>query len=207
VLSAAVSSRERIKKDRDSVTTLASTLDEVREITRGNRLADLLRLLFPSEVEWAAVDDEDVLDVSIAYLRRVHLFSFYNGCIMAKSVGSVLTYSHPVGTIHLRLRNADEILKKMAEERGRAIIEGGAEAMEEGDASGNNAGVATDMLVMRLNDSIAKALEYVRKMGERGPGCLIDEETDAAARQIESAERQTKIAWLDKHGMIDEDGR
>ncbi|KAL3801018.1 hypothetical protein HJC23_002311 [Cyclotella cryptica] len=206
VLSAAVSSRERIKRDRASVTTLASTLDEVREITRGNRLADLLRLLFPSEVEWAAVDDEDVLDVSIAYLRRVHLFSFYNGCTMAKSVGSVLTYSHPVGTIHLRLRNADEILKKTAEEKGGTVME--VSPGEDGDdASGNNTPVAKDMLVMRLNDSIAKALEYVSKMGDRGPGCLIDEETDAAARQIESAERQAKVAWLENHGMIDEDGR
>eukprot|EP00956_Cyclotella_meneghiniana_P001277 scaffold1386_cov77-Cyclotella_meneghiniana.AAC.1 len=133
VLSAAVSSRTRIANDRKTVIELARQLDEVREITRGNRLNDLLRVLYPTENEWNSVDDEDVLDVSIAYLRRVHLFSFYNGCVMAESVGAVLAYGHPAGTIHLQ--------------------------------------------------------------------------NDAVAKQIEAAERETKNAWLENHGTMDEDGR
>lgn len=208
VLSAAVSTRGRIAKDRATVTEIAQLLDEVREIARGNRLADLLRLLYPTEAEWESVDDEDILDVSIAYLRRVHLFSFYNGCVMAKSVGSVLTYSHPVGTIHLRLRNADDILKKMAEDRGEIMAAPDGEEDMDVDAEAKiEATVANDMLVMRLNDSIEKAFATVKAMHDRGPGCLIDEETDAAAKQIEAAERETKNAWLENHGSIDEDGR
>jgi hypothetical protein len=105
-------------------------------------------------------------------------------------LGSVLSYEHAAGTIHLRLRNATEILRKMAEERGE----------EEGEQG-------KDMLVRRLEDSIEKALVNVREMGERGSGCLVDEETDRAARVIEDAEREAKNVWLENHGTIDEDGR
>lgn len=207
VLSAAVSSRRRVERDRSTVVELARGLDEVREITRGNRLDDLLRVLYPTEEEWNAVDDEDVLDVSIAYLRRVHLFSFYNGCVMAESVGSVLAYGHPAGTIHLRLRNADDILRQMARDRGDAggDVDDGNDMM---DVESNvEATVAKDMLVTRLNDSIDKAVENVKMICERGPGILIDEENDAVAKQIEAAERETKNAWLENHGTMDEDGR
>ena len=203
VLSAAVSSRTRIANDRKTVIELARQLDEVREITRGNRLNDLLRVLYPTENEWNSVDDEDVLDVSIAYLRRVHLFSFYNGCVMAESIGAVLAYGHPAGTIHLRLRNADDILRQMAEDRGDA---GGDDNMMDVE-SNVEATVAKDMLVTRLNESIEKAVENVKMSCKRGPGILIDEENDAVAKQIEAAERETKNAWLENHGTMDEDGR
>ena len=204
VLSAAVSSRGRIAKDRQCVGEVAKILDEVREVARENRLADLLRLLYPTDAEWRGVDDEDVLDVSIAYLRRVHLFSFYNGCVTATSVGSVLAHSHPVGTIHLRLRNADDILNKMVEDRGGAVESGDAGLNAESNVEET---VAKDMLVMRLNDSIEKAFESLNGMSARGPGCLINEETDAVAKNIEDAERETKNSWLENHGTIDEDGR
>ena len=92
-----------MERDQSTVVELARGLDEVLKITMGNQLDDLLRVLYPTEEEWNAMDDEDVLDVSIAYLCRVHLFSFYTGCVMAESVGSVLAYGHPAGTIHLRL--------------------------------------------------------------------------------------------------------
>jgi hypothetical protein len=74
VLSAALSSRGRISRDKDDAGRIAGMLDEVRGIEAGSRLADLLRLLNPG-TELHPVDDEDVLDVSIAYLRRVHLRS------------------------------------------------------------------------------------------------------------------------------------
>ena len=61
VLSAAVSSRERISRDKEAATTIATILDRVREISQGNRLVDLLKLLFPGEGELASVDDEDIL--------------------------------------------------------------------------------------------------------------------------------------------------
>jgi hypothetical protein len=74
VLSAALSSRGRISRDKDDAGRISGMLDEVRGIEAGSRLADLLRLLNPG-TELHPVDDEDVLDVSIAYLRRVHLRS------------------------------------------------------------------------------------------------------------------------------------
>ncbi|KAL7469200.1 hypothetical protein ACHAXS_009457 [Conticribra weissflogii] len=218
VLSAAVSSRARIARDRDSVSTIALTLDEVRGIKAGNRLDDLLRLLYPGK-ELENVDDEDILDVSIAYLRRVHLFSFYNGCTAASDVGNVLSGQHPAGTIHLRLRDADEILRKAAEEKGNVpLTEGGDEDRnndkenrdgEDDEDSSKKEGnaVVTDMLVMRLNNSISKALDHVKMLAYRGSSCLVDEATDAAARAIELQEQQTKNEWIENHGLIDGDDR
>jgi len=220
VLSAAISSRGRISRDKEDATVLAGILDEVREIRGGSRLADLLRLLYPGN-ELRSVDDEDILDISIAYLRRVHLFSFYNGCTAAENVGNVLSFSHPAGTIHLRLRDADDILAKSAEEKGNGaggtgVAEDGADAEmaeekegEGADAEGetNNVNVAKDMLVTRLNDSIARALEHVKVLAERGPSCLIDEETDAAAQNIDAAEQTARQEWIENHGILDEDGR
>ena len=54
------------------------------------------------------------------------------------------------------------------------------------------------MLVKRLNDSIARALEKVQEMAQRGPSCLIDHETDVAARKIESAEQASMQEWIDR---------
>ena len=71
-------------------------LDKVRGIEADSRLADLLRLLFPG-TDLHSADEEDVLDIiSIAYLRHVHLFLFYNGCTYALDVGNVLLFLHPV---------------------------------------------------------------------------------------------------------------
>ena len=208
VLSAALSSRERIPRDREDTATIARVLDEVRGIEAGSRLADLLQLLYPGD-ELHLVDDEDILDLSIAYLRRVHLFSFYNGCIAAKDVGNVLSFSHPAGTIHLRLKGADDILAKAAaeEERNNILY------AEDGDmttlaAAKDPESGTTDMLVKRLNDSITRALETVQILAQRGgPTCVIDEETDAAAKEIEHAEQISRQEWITNHSRPDEDGR
>ena len=210
VLSAAVSSRERIAQDKEDVTTISGILDEVREIEAGSRLNDLLHLLYPGN-ELRSVDDEDILDISIAYLRRVHLFSFYNGCTASSDVGNVLSFSHPVGTIHLRLRDADVVLAKWAEERDRADAMMAEERDKEdgGDAAEEKTPplAGKDMLATRLNDSIARALEHVKVLAERGPTCLVNAETDEAARSIQSAEQFTRKDWIENHGVLDEDGR
>ena len=211
VLSAAVSSRERISGDKEDAKTIAQTLDEVREIETGNRLSDLMLILFPGD-ELSSVDEEDILDITIAYLRRVHLFSFYNGCTSATDVGNVLSYSHPCGTIHLRLRDSDEILRKTAEEHGGdvAMDEGGAdgdETSEKGDAADGAGSAGKDMLVTRLNDSIAKALDSMKIIKERGPSCLVDEETDMAAKDIQTSEQNAREQWMENHEIMDEDGR
>ncbi len=208
VLSAAVSSRDRISGDKEDAKTIARALDEVREINSGNRLSDLMLLLFPGE-ELSSVDEEDILDIAIAYLRRVHLFSFYNGCTVATDVGNVLSYSHPCGTIHLRLRDSDEILRKTAEENGDVAMDeaGGGDHVSEKADDVEGAGAGKDMLVTRLNDSIAKALENVSLMEERGPTCVIDEDTDMAAKDIQTSEQNTREQWMQNHEITDEDGR
>jgi len=124
----------------------------------------------------------------------------------------VLSFSHPAGTIHLRLRDADEILTKMAEEKANQAVTAMAEDGEEKEDSGGAAEdskpiVPKDMLVTRLNDSIAKALEHGKVLEEQGPSCLIDAETDAIARSIEVAEKETREEWIENHGIHDEDGR
>ena len=59
----------------------------------------------------------------------------------------------------------------------------------------------------RLNDSITRALKKVQEMAQRGPSCLIDHETDAAARKIESAEQASMQEWIENHSVLDKDGR
>jgi len=201
VLSAALSSRLRLSRDKDDAGRIAGMLDEVRGIKAGSRLANLLRLLNPG-TELHSVDNEDVLDVSITYLRRLLLLSFYNGCTSASDVGSVVSFSHPARTIHLRLKGADEILAKAAEDRrnGHSVA-----IAEDRETTSPNA--KTDMLVKRLNDSIVRALEKVQEMAQRGPSCLIDDKTDAAVRKIETAEQASRQEWIKNHGIPNEDGR
>ena len=164
-------------------------LDEVRGIEAGSQLTDLLRLLNPG-TKLHSVDDENVLDVSIAYLRRVLLLWFYNGCTSASGVGNVVSFSHPVRTIHLRLKGADEILAKAAEDRRNG--HSGAIA-ENGETTSPDA--ETDMLVKRLSDSIVRALKKVQEMAQRGHSCLIDDKTNAAVRKIETAEQASRQEW------------
>jgi hypothetical protein len=191
VLSVVLSSRLRISFDKDNAGRIAGMLDEVRGIEAGSRLADLLRLLNPG-TELNSVDNEDVLDVSITYLRRVLLLSFYNGCTFASDVENVVSFSHPARPIHLhlRLKGADEILTKAAEDRrnGHSVA-----IMEDGETTPSDA--ETDMLVKCLNDSIVRALEKVQEMAQRGHSCLIDDKTDAAVRKIETAEQASRQEW------------
>jgi hypothetical protein len=100
------------------------------------------------------------------------------------------------------LKGADEILAKAAEDRRN----GHSDAIAE-DGETTSPDAETDMLVKRLNDSIARALEKVQEMAQRSPSCLIDHETDAAARKIESAEQASMQEWIENHSVLDEDGR
>jgi hypothetical protein len=217
VLSAAVSSRERIGRDKEAAIMLARALDVSRSIPKENRLDDLLEMLFPAE-EMEQINnnsisnstvpnlEEDMLDVSIAYLRRVHLFCFYNGCSFAQRVGDVLSGRHAAGTIHMRLHNADEILGNARED---------AEVMY-GDLSGNNnnsnnsdaasAKPAVDLLVKRLDDSIARALEESNQWVAQA-SYVVDDVIDEQAAEVEEAEERAKDEWVDDHCLADDDGR
>jgi hypothetical protein len=233
VLSAAVSSRERISKDRNDAMTLAHRLDVKNDIPLEARIKSILKILFPNKQQDGDGDSEkdaqraeDMLDVTIAYLRRVHLFSFYNGCTSSNNVANVLAGQHPAGSIHLRLKNADDILKKTREETADIYddLPLAENAKEEGsvDPEAQNtvkdvtavvtsqsspAPEAKDMLVMRLDDSIAKALEATSSIGEYPSPFIVNETVDAIASEIEAKEEHTKKEWVDNHAMIDADGR
>ena len=90
VLSAAVSSCKRIRSDRDAAIRIAMCMDVRRGIPVGARLETVLEKLFPDENSGDGVEKEDgeddakkkkkqqqrmedILDVSIAYLRQVTL--------------------------------------------------------------------------------------------------------------------------------------
>ena len=129
VLSAAVSSRNRVGTNCGKAVELARLLDGAWGIQEG--LDDLLEALFPDlddDMEGgAAADDEDVLGVAVEYLRRIHLFSYYTGRTVAEDVSDVLEGMHPAGTIHIRMQNADEILRKAEESRNPTLGMGGEE--------------------------------------------------------------------------------
>ncbi|KAL7554685.1 hypothetical protein ACHAWF_018201 [Thalassiosira exigua] len=211
VLSAAVSSRKRVPRDRERAAKIARDLDAAREVKPGRRLDDLLKLLYPGEGELdggaGGADDEDVLDVSVAYLRRVHLFPFYDGRDPADEVGDVLSHDHPAGTIHLRLRDADEMLAKAAEERGEVLPAAAGEGTGEGKGEKEGDEGPKDMLVARLDERLDRALARAASLAERGPAVLVDPDVDAAARDLESAERACRKDWIDTHGILDADGR
>ena len=212
VLSAAVSSTERISSDRLSALGIARDLDSSRGVGRGDRLDDVLEHLFPGGEDAMRDSEADVLDVAISYLRRVHLLSFYNGCTSADGLGSTLGGSHPSGTIHLRLKGADDILKKAAEEQAADDIyddlpevDGGETHKDKSDDdAAKKSQPAKDMLVMRLDESIERAVETCASL----PGdYAVDEETDALAMEIEGLEDRAKGDWIDKHAIIDQDRR
>jgi len=190
VLSASLSSKERISRDKTAALMLARAMDTLH-IPSGLRLDDLLSATFNSEDDKR---EEDVLDVAIAYLRRVHLFSFYNAC-GAQREGDVMSGLYPTGPIHLRLKDADKILEKMEGEAGGVA--------PTGDAA---AGATKDMLVMRLDEGIAKALEESQsRIGSEKAD--VDEKTDELAKEIEQMEDKSKKTWMHDHGLLDADGR
>lgn len=207
VLSAAVSSKDRIPRDKTAALMIARALDTANGIPSGVQLDDMVEILLPGGVHEKEDTEEDVLDVAIAYLRRVHLFSFYN-CLSSRCEGDVLSGFYPAGTIHLRLRDADTILQKAKEEGlGRNSQQESTENnVEGGTATDEKPSVATDLLVQRLDDSIAKALEEsTTKIGSAN--ILVNEKIDAEAIQIEKEEVDFKQKWLDDHALLDADGR
>eukprot|EP00547_Thalassionema_nitzschioides_P005535 CAMPEP_0194206898 /NCGR_PEP_ID=MMETSP0156-20130528/5806_1 /TAXON_ID=33649 /ORGANISM="Thalassionema nitzschioides, Strain L26-B" /LENGTH=700 /DNA_ID=CAMNT_0038933539 /DNA_START=181 /DNA_END=2283 /DNA_ORIENTATION=+ len=193
VLSAAVSSKDRIAKDKEAACLMARALDLMHKIPNDCRLDNLIEPL-------AICSNEDILDVSIAYLRRVHLFSFYNGCVRSDNFADVLSGNHPTSTIHLRLKGADDILHKAKE--GTAEGNGDIAKLTDGEESNSK---ATDLLVMRLDESIRKASEATKDWVTNDG--FVNPTVDAEASEIEVLEKQTKTEWIDHHGVVDSDGR
>ena len=200
VLSAAISSKERLGRDMEAAIKMAQALDVAKDIPEGLRLDQVLDSVFGVDRNTKEVTDpkmiEDTLDVSIAYLRRVHLFSFYNGCTFATNVADVLSGKHAAGTIHLRLRNADEIL---AEDTSPVPVK------TEDDTPAPPP--PKDLLVSRLDASIEKALAECNNWIDAGGATIVSDLEDQEAASIEQAEEEWKATWLENHAIIDDDGR
>lgn len=223
VLSAAVSSKARIEADKISALKLAEALDAKKRVPKEMRLDNLIEQHFANETV------EDLLDLSIAYLRRIHLLSFYNGCTEAETIGDVMAGKHPCSTIHLRLQNADDYIQKSEEETKQAITTDSTATIEDDEGSKDTNEVVTesskldlreekpvvskDMLVQRLDDSISRALDKCSKwldvddVDEQDVPGMIDEQTERDAKCIEDATEDTKGKWIDDHCIIDADGR
>jgi len=234
VLSAAISSNKRVQKDKESAISIARALDELRQIPKGKRIDDLLNIVaqlqsndssLSKEVSNLTMEKkqpsvEDLLDITIAYLRRVHLLSYYNGCKLSDNFGAALGTYHPVGTIYLRLKGADEILEKMDEntELGFKKYDDSLANDSNSNSIGNETDttespidtdiIKKDMLVRLLDQSIDRALNCSTNiLAKGGNNCILNNELNATADEIELLEEKTKVAWVNNHCLLDTDGR
>lgn len=229
VLSAAVSSLGRIAGDKDAAIKICRKMDIAKDIPTETRLDAILGKLFPSpgsidmynddgsgnRVSTKRTDNEDMLDVAIAYLRRVHLFTFYNGCYAVENVGSCLSPGHPTSVIHQRLKGADEILQKVREENADMyddlpINKRNDISKEKGVSEGTGQAFSNDpkdMLVMRLDDSIEKALNDLPPDLNAPSPFVVNESIDAVASEVESLEEKIRKEWIINHTDVDGDGR
>lgn len=227
VLSMAVSTRERIPRDLEAARQLARAYDMRKNIPTECQLEAILRKAVPGlevvgavtggttnkeeqEVPPAFQDIEDALDVSIAYLRRVHLLSFYNGCTPANRIGDVWAGKHPASTVHLRLADADEKLPSGNDttEEGKDASAAAASATD-GEEGNEPKEVKVDLLVQRLDNAIEKALEETKEWLEdpdKWKEVVVSPENDAASSRLEHAESQVEGRWIENHSL-DEDGR
>ena len=212
VLSAAVSSHIHISKDCEAALTLCKAYDVRNDIPPAMGFQSILNVALPhfslddkttTTTSTEEQDVEDALDLAVAYLRRVHLVSFYNGCASTgksatSRVADVWNGNHPASTIHLRLGGADEILKEAA-------------AKDEDPLSHGDEPPKVDLLVQRHTASIDKALKEARawleEEGDKWQKVVVCPEVDAAAQRIERDEARVEPVWLRDHSVIDEDGR
>jgi len=66
---------------------------------------------------------------------------------------------------------------------------------------------ASDMLVQRLNESIAKAVEESQARSETSGILIVDESTDKLAMEVEEEEKKCVKQWVEAHCLVDGDGR
>ena len=114
---------------------------------------------------------------------------------MSSNLADVLEGTHPTSTIHLRLKNADDLLQKAREENDDMY----------GDLQQNDEGKGTDLLVMRLDDAIRKALDMAPEWASSD--FVMSPEADETAEEIREQETKAQQDWIHQHSMIDKDGR
>jgi len=229
VLSASLSSKERIGRDKNAALMLARSHDNIAKVPHEYKLDSIIAKLFGPEAE---NNEEDVLDVAIAYLRRVHLICFYGGAQKALREGDVLgcgsttfveeedsfsdkghkrkiltstASTTDVGMIHLRLHNADELLKKAKDGAIARNAKSSITEVEGGTVP------PVDMLVQRLDASISKAIEesngLMDMISSSEREIIVNAEIDARAAEAEQDEKKVQDKWLADHSVLDIDGK
>ena len=121
------------------------------------------------------------LDISLAYLRRVHLYSFYKG-VKAEVFGDMLAGRSPAAQVQLR----EDVGMPESPEATTLLKE--------------------DLLCQRLDESIRQGLEVDCHAWIATADWYVNEATDMAAKEILELEEEATQEWLQNH-VMDDDGR
>jgi hypothetical protein len=189
VLSAAVSSETRIEPDKEAAITIAMALDA----KLGMEDVGIQKILESLSSSNPSLSPEMMLDVAIAYLRRVHLFCFYT----AESCHNFADFLIKHNVIYLRLENADAILKASCTDQ-----------VGENDANNTNDNnindiLENDLLVQRLDKALSMALEQSQEWEAQD----YFQDVKQAAMEIQQLEKEAESDWLRDHCILDDDNR
>ena len=242
VLSISLSQTSRIPEDARAATTLARALDVQQHVPAAYQLDSILEtpevasMLDTSSQEEGCDPQALRMDLTLAYLRRVHLVNFYKGCQRAEFFGDVLAGNEAASTVQYRtvIRPEDEdeeeegkeaaVVKEddgadygaVLKEESSVVKEGeGSESvvkLEEGidksepEPPKSPAAPIKDLLVQRLDDAIQHALNVTCHEWIAAADAVVDAKTDAAAEELRMAEEKAEETWLHRHS-IDDEGR
>jgi len=186
-LSANLSSPGRFVSDQEAATTMARALDVRYHVPMEDRLDSILEQLSSviadatttttngDEADDSAKPSNLMLDIAVAYLRRVHLYSFYK-TTKAESLGDILSGGAVAALVQLR-ENVDEEFAEVDKD---------------------------DLLGQRMDDSIRQALDVDCNAWIAAADWYVDEATDRAAQEIQEMEERASQDWLANHSMDDE---
>jgi hypothetical protein len=224
VLAASLSSPSRIPADKDAAVVMARALDAARKIEK-HKLDDLLEQKQKQLSDaLTPLTDAQVLDVTVAYLRRVHLFCFYT-CASSASLGQFL--AHPKqSTVYLRLRQpqpqphqqapgeasagdgaapqaaSDDLLVKLRDEQIASVLEACPKWISGEDAAAGGADAAS------AEEGGAGSGELAGSAAASGVEVgVVSEAMREEADRIEAAEEAAVEAWLNDHAILDDDKR
>jgi hypothetical protein len=225
VLTASLSALSRIPADKDAAVVMARALDAARKI-ENHKLDDLLEKIQQQQQELGGeggggappLTDAQVLDVTVAYLRRVHLFCFYT-CSSSANLAQFLT-NPKQSTIHLRLRqkqqqqqqqqspekvdeiadddaqgSSDDLLVRLRDEQIASVLEA-CPTWISGDAAADAPEDDAD-----VDDAMSGSAASAVEVG------LVTESMREDADRIEAAEQETVESWLNDHAILDDDKR
>ena len=208
VLTAALSSPSRISGDRDAAIVLARALDAAKRLETST-LDDILETLSPND----KVLDDRVLDVAVAYLRRVHLFCFYTCSSVSGLAQLVLGKS---ATVHVRLVPGAPPVTPTQPLAGAAVSgtesmggggEGSSSSAAQVAAAATAIDVADDMLVRRQDEQIRALLEACPHWISGGTGGALTDDTDMGNNNDASGNASTSAVvtplMTDVAGMLD----